>query len=332
MNGRVYDPALGRFISADPYLAPPWDGQGLNRYAYALNDPLAYTDPSGYDAVPCATSPEGNCAQVTVIGVTWAEYMRAFGGAHSSEIASALERDPCGQNGSALACAMQTNTLVSPSSIVLTVGDHPDPTLPGTGVGDAIQGFAARAANIAIGSSPLAMLFAADPGFEYFRVPDSEAGRGGAIAGTTAYFAAGIAGAIRKAGQEAVSRAPSAVARSFQGNKKYPYVDNFKDITLKKGTLLYSGFPGQSAFYTTARALQRSGGGATALWKGLQVAKHQTHPPRSRMAAYEVLDDTPAAFGLARANFQNGAGGYPQIVVPSYESSLRYLFDFSLEP
>ena len=67
MNGRVYDPALGRFISADPYLAPPWDGQGLNRYAYALNNPLAYTDPSGFDAIPCATSPEGHCAQVTVI-------------------------------------------------------------------------------------------------------------------------------------------------------------------------------------------------------------------------------------------------------------------------
>jgi RHS repeat-associated protein len=332
MNGRVYDPALGRFISADPHLAPPWDGQGLNRYAYALNNPLAYTDPSGFDAIPCATSPEGNCAQVTVIGVSWADYMRAFGGAHSSEIASALERDPCGQNGSALACAMQSYVLVPPSSIVLTVGDRTDPTLPGSRVGDTIRGFAARSANIAISSSPIAMLFGADPGFEYFHVPDSNGGRAGAIAGTAAYFAAGIAGAIRKVGQEAVAAAPSTVARAFQGTKKYPNIDRFKDISLKKGTLVYSGFPGQSAFYTTARALQRSGAGATALWKGLQVAKHQSYPPRSRMAVYEVLDDTPAAFGLARANFQNGAGGYPQIVVPSYETSLRYLFDFSLGP
>jgi RHS repeat-associated protein len=332
MNGRVYDPALGRFISADPYLAPPWDGQGLNRYAYALNNPLAYTDPSGFDAIPCATSPEGHCAQVTVIGVTWAQYMRAFGGSHSSEIASALERDPCGQNGSALACAMQSGQLLPPSSIVLTVGDRPDPTLPGSGVADAVQGFAARAANIAIGSSPVAMLFGSDPEFEYFRVPDSEAGQAGAIAGATAWFAGGFAGVFRKLGQEVVARTPSQVARGFQGTRKYPHIDRFKDITLKKGTLLYSGFPGQSAFYTTARALQRSDGGATALWRGLQVAKHQTYPPRSRMAVYEVLEDTPAAFGMARANYQNGAGGYPQIVVPSYQSSLRYLFDFALGP
>jgi hypothetical protein len=176
------------------------------------------------------------------------------------------------------------------------------------------------------------MLFGSDPEFEYFRVPDSEAGQAGAIAGATAWFAGGFAGVFRKLGQEVVARTPSQVARGFQGTRKYPHIDRFKDITLKKGTLLYSGFPGQSAFYTTARALQRSDGGATALWRGLQVAKHQTYPPRSRMAVYEVLEDTPAAFGMARANYQNGAGGYPQIVVPSYQSSLRYLFDFALGP
>ncbi|HET9268590.1 MAG TPA: RHS repeat-associated core domain-containing protein, partial [Vicinamibacterales bacterium] len=177
MNGRVYDPQLGRFISADPYVMRPYDGQGLNRYSYALNNPLAFTDPSGFDPIPCAQTPEGHCAQITVIGVSWAEYMRAVGGAHSAEIASALERDPCGQNGSALACAMQTSRLVSPSSIQLTAGRQPDPTLASGGRLDSIRGFAARAANVAISSSPVAMLFGADPDFEYFRIPDNEAGR-----------------------------------------------------------------------------------------------------------------------------------------------------------
>lgn len=332
MNGRVYDPQLGRFISADPYVTGAYDGQSLNRYAYVLNNPLVYTDPSGFDPIPCATTPEGNCAQITVIGLTWADYMRAVGGAHASEVASALERDPCGQNGSALVCAMQMNRLLPASSILLSAGTQPDPTLQGSGRFDAVQGMAARTANVAISSSPVAMLFGADPDFEYFPIPDSDAGRAGATAGSITYFLGGTAGVIRKAAGEIASRAPSITARSLQGAGKYPMVDRFRDITLKKGTIIYSGFPGQGAFYTTASALRRSGGSATRLWEGLQIAPHDIYPPRVRMAAYEVLEDTQAAFGRAIANIDNGVGGYPQIVVPSFRASLRYLHDFALAP
>ena len=48
MNGRIYDPALGRFLRADPFVQFPSNLQSHNRYSYALNNPLAYTDPSGY--------------------------------------------------------------------------------------------------------------------------------------------------------------------------------------------------------------------------------------------------------------------------------------------
>lgn len=48
MNGRVYDPVLGRFISPDPAIQDITDLQNLNRYSYVLNNPLSYTDPSGY--------------------------------------------------------------------------------------------------------------------------------------------------------------------------------------------------------------------------------------------------------------------------------------------
>lgn len=48
MNGRVYDPNIGRFISADPFVQAPLMSQSLNRYSYVMNNPLSMTDPSGY--------------------------------------------------------------------------------------------------------------------------------------------------------------------------------------------------------------------------------------------------------------------------------------------
>jgi len=47
MNGRVYDPDLGMFISPDPRLQAPEEPINFNRYAYVLNNPLVYTDPTG---------------------------------------------------------------------------------------------------------------------------------------------------------------------------------------------------------------------------------------------------------------------------------------------
>ena len=47
MNGRLYDPALGRFLSPDNYVQLPDFSQSFNRYSYCLNNPLKYTDPSG---------------------------------------------------------------------------------------------------------------------------------------------------------------------------------------------------------------------------------------------------------------------------------------------
>ena len=48
MNGRVYDPDLGRFLSPDPFIQQPANPQNFNRYTYVNNNPLSYTDPSGF--------------------------------------------------------------------------------------------------------------------------------------------------------------------------------------------------------------------------------------------------------------------------------------------
>ena len=52
MNGRVYDPFLARFLSPDPFVQAPGNPQNYNRYSYALNNPLKFTDPSGYAFKP----------------------------------------------------------------------------------------------------------------------------------------------------------------------------------------------------------------------------------------------------------------------------------------
>ena len=52
MNGRVYDAAIGRFLSADPFVDGAEGSQGWNRYGYVKNMPLAFTDPSGFSAEP----------------------------------------------------------------------------------------------------------------------------------------------------------------------------------------------------------------------------------------------------------------------------------------
>ena len=50
MNGRIYDPLLGRFLSADLMVSNPDDLQSYNRYTYVNNNPLSDTDPSGFES------------------------------------------------------------------------------------------------------------------------------------------------------------------------------------------------------------------------------------------------------------------------------------------
>jgi hypothetical protein len=52
MNGRVQDPVLGRFLSADPLIPQPLSTQSYNRYSYVSNRPLTWIDPDGFQEVP----------------------------------------------------------------------------------------------------------------------------------------------------------------------------------------------------------------------------------------------------------------------------------------
>lgn len=56
MQARYYEPVNGRFYSNDPlgsleHLSGTGGIHGLNRYAYANNNPSKYTDPTGKSGV-----------------------------------------------------------------------------------------------------------------------------------------------------------------------------------------------------------------------------------------------------------------------------------------
>ncbi|MDR4470611.1 MAG: hypothetical protein MRJ68_20295 [Nitrospira sp.] len=47
-ESRYYHAVFGRFIAPDTIVPNLYDPQSLNRYSYARNNPLYYTDPSGH--------------------------------------------------------------------------------------------------------------------------------------------------------------------------------------------------------------------------------------------------------------------------------------------
>jgi RHS repeat-associated protein len=85
MKGRLYDPKVGRFLTADPIVSHPHFGQSWNPYSYVLNNPLSYVDPSGFEPdlltselpQPCSGCKGG----VTTDGVStsaWSQVQRLY--------------------------------------------------------------------------------------------------------------------------------------------------------------------------------------------------------------------------------------------------------------
>lgn len=62
-SARYYGSTMGRFMSPDPLGGHTEDPQTLNRYAYARNNPLLYTDPTGLDSyLQCTAAKDGSNA------------------------------------------------------------------------------------------------------------------------------------------------------------------------------------------------------------------------------------------------------------------------------
>ena len=93
MNGRVYDPQLGRYLSADFLISNGEHTESYNRYSYVFNNPLSLTDPDGQCPV-CAIVVViiGGAATYTVTTIAATIVMSSFFGMMAAAVAT--EGDP----------------------------------------------------------------------------------------------------------------------------------------------------------------------------------------------------------------------------------------------
>ncbi|MGC8385018.1 RHS repeat-associated core domain-containing protein [Pseudomonas aeruginosa] len=77
MNGRVYDPVIGRFLSADIVYQDTANAQAYNRYSYGWNNPFASVDPTGYALEEISS---GNSWYSPFISNSWLVLGNAFKG------------------------------------------------------------------------------------------------------------------------------------------------------------------------------------------------------------------------------------------------------------
>jgi RHS repeat-associated protein len=68
MQGRLYDPALGRFLSADPIVGNAGFSQSWNAYSYVGNSPTDFIDPSGFECSSSTTVSDGGKSTSTLTG------------------------------------------------------------------------------------------------------------------------------------------------------------------------------------------------------------------------------------------------------------------------
>jgi RHS repeat-associated protein len=267
---RHFDPETARYLSTDPY------GQGLNHYAYSLNNPLTLIDPLGL----CAVNTLGRYAG-TGFGAeatTWyAEQFNATG-------------NPIYFVGGSFSALWTPETYLQ-TALALAAAPYAAAEIAAAGVHSVAA--AARMAAKQVVKEVIGVPVPAKP--------------------------------------KHATEGASSFARSLQGKGSYSGVDRFRDITLKEGRVIFGGAPGQSNFYTTASGLRRAGGSSENLFSGLQVAPHPVFGYRPGVTAYQVLTDTPAAFGLTIANSHLGRGGLPQIVIQNYQDVLRPLYSVPLQ-
>ena len=141
MNGRVYDPMIGRFMTADSYIQSPFNLKSFNRYSYAWNNPLSNVDPSGFetedsDGESSDESNDGSYTETSYVdqnGVTVVVATRnppAYGGDNTESSNGASVSTSSSGGGGGNSNTSTTGGGVNVVSAVSSLGGQP-PTTPG---------------------------------------------------------------------------------------------------------------------------------------------------------------------------------------------------------
>jgi len=148
MNGRVYDPTLGRFLSADIVYQDTTNGQAFNRYSYGFNSPFSGVDPTGY-ALEEAGAPS-NWFQLATQNMGLVFYNLFAGNAPSSWFDVAIGGAKSLTNGG-LQIALMTNPQMSLYS--KTINSYVQPFLEPSNIdqryGDGLIGIGGLATGLA---------------------------------------------------------------------------------------------------------------------------------------------------------------------------------------
>ena len=136
------------------------------------------------------------------------------------------------------------------------------------------------------------------------------------VAGFSGALSGGIMGGIIGGVQ---FKSPAKTAQSWQGKDDYPGVDNYVDMNMHKGDILYRGEPNGTEYFTTLDAVEGSGRNATTLFEGLQVKPHPIYGFRGQVSGYQFTKTVTVGYGQALANPQFGSGGLDQFYVPNVQ-------------
>ena len=120
MNGRIYDPLLGRFLSADRFVQAPDNLQSYNRYSYVMNNPLTLTDPTGDFGI-------FGGAIGAVIGGAIGGGIAAWQGKSGKEIAAAalggaVTGGLIGSGAGLVAAALNTGAITGGTAVLASMG------------------------------------------------------------------------------------------------------------------------------------------------------------------------------------------------------------------